>query len=115
MASMSRRARSANLTGYGMVAPEHFQYLTGRTHTTLLYVFEALPDALKRIGLCGNVEQALIGLGILHDRFRLSIDCKNQRSLRLFEMLHELPWIAAERRHRLNVFFDVEHSDFALQ
>jgi hypothetical protein len=30
-------------------------------------------------------------------------------------MLHELPRIAAERRHRLNVFFDVKHKDLALQ
>src|SRR6266480_2841574 len=115
MASMSRRARSANLTRYGMVAAEHLQSFTRGTHTTLLYVFEALPDSLKSIGLRGDVEQALIGFGILHDRFRLSIDCKNQRLLRLFEMLHELPGIAPECRHRLNVFFDVKHNDLALQ
>src|SRR5216684_1647236 len=115
MASMSRRARSANLTRYGMVAPKHLQCFTGGTHTTLLCVFEALPDALKCSGLCGDVEQALIGFRILHDRFRLSIDRKNQRLLRLFEMLHELPWIAPECGHRLNVFFDVKHTDLALQ
>src|SRR6266478_1003631 len=113
MVSMSRRARSANLTRYGMVAPEHLQSFTRRAYTTLLYVFKALPDSLKSIGLCGNVEQALIGFGILHDRFRFSIDCKNQRFLRLFEMLHELPRVAPECRHRLNVFFNVEHSDLA--
>src|SRR5258708_33070973 len=101
MASMSRRARSANLTRYGMVEPEHFQSFTRRTHTTLLYVFDALPDSLKRTGLCHNVKQALIGFGILHNSFRLSIDCENQRFLRLFEMLHELPRIASECRHRL--------------
>src|SRR5882762_9716635 len=115
MAAMSRRARSASLTRYGMLAPEHFQSFTRRTHTPLLYVFEALPDSFKRIGLCGNVEQALIGFGILHDRFRFSIDRKNQRFLRLLEMLHELRRIAPECRHRLNVFFDVEHSGLALQ
>src|SRR5256886_8075380 len=114
MGSMSRRARSANLTGYGMVAAEHFQCFTRRTHTTLLCVFEALPDALKRIGLRGDVKQPLIGFGILHDRFRLPIDRKNQRFLRLLEVLHELPWIAAECGHRLNVSFNVKHSDLAL-
>src|SRR5437660_4839818 len=115
MASISRRARSANLTRYGMVAAKHLQRFTGGTRTTLLYVFAALPDSLKSIGLCGNVEQALIGFGILHDRFRFPIDRKNHRFLRLFEMLHELPWIAAERRHRLNVFFDVKHHHLTLQ
>ena len=91
-----------------MVALERFQSFARRTHKKLLYVFDALPDSLKRIGLCGNVEQALIDFRILHDRFRFSIHCKNQRFLRLFEMLHELPWIAPECGHRLNVFLDVE-------
>src|SRR5258708_12139436 len=115
MASMYGRAGLDNLTRYGMVAPEHLQSFTRRTHTTLLYVFEALPDSLKCIGLRGNVEQALIGFRILHDRFRFSIDCKNQRFLRLLEMLHELPRIAPECRHRLNAFLDVKHNDLALQ
>src|SRR6266478_9433455 len=115
MASMSRRARSANLTRYGMVAAEHLQRLTRGTHATPLCVFDALPDSLKCIGLCGDIEQTLIGFGILDDRFRLSIDRKNQRFLRFLEVLHELPWIAPECRHRLNVFFDIEHNDLALQ
>src|SRR5690349_4620144 len=111
MASMSRRARSASLTRYRMVAAERVQSFTSGPRTTLLYVFDALPDAFKCIGLRGDVEQALIGFGILDDRFRLSIDGKNQRFLRFLEQLHELPRIAAERRHRLNVFFDVKHDD----
>src|ERR1700687_2381741 len=114
MASISRRARSASLTRYGMVAPERFQSFTRRTHTTLLYILDALPDSLKCIGLRGDVEQALIGFGILHDRLRPSIDCKDQRFLRLLEVLHEFPRIAPECRHRLNVFLDVEHDDLGL-
>jgi hypothetical protein len=97
-----------------MVAAEHLQCFAGGTHTTLLCVFDALADTLKCIGLRGDVEQALIGFGILHDRFCLSIDGKNQRFLRFLEMFHEFPTIAAERRHRLNVFFDVKHNDLAL-
>jgi hypothetical protein len=92
-----------------MVAAEHLQCFTGWTHTTLLCVFDALPDSLKGIGLRGDIEQTLIGFGILDDSFRLSIDRKNQRFLRFLELPHELPGIAAERRHRLNVFFDVKH------
>jgi hypothetical protein len=98
-----------------MVVEEQLQSFTRGTHTTLLCVFDALPDSLKCVGLRGDVEQALIGFGILDDRFRLSIDGKNQRFLRFLELLHELPRIAAERRHRLNVFFDVKHNDLALQ
>jgi hypothetical protein len=57
-----------------MVAAEHLQCFTRGTHRMLLCVFDALPDSLKSNGLRGNVEQALIGFGILHDRFRLSVD-----------------------------------------
>lgn len=94
-----------------MIAAEGLQSLTRGAHTTLLYIFDALSDTLKCIGLCGDVEQALIGFGILDDCFRLSVDRKNQRFLRFLELLHELPRIAAERRHRLNVFFDVKQVD----
>jgi|GEM_PF-5646512 len=88
-----------------MVAPEHFQRFARRTHPALLQVSPALTDAFQRIRLCGDIQQALIGFGILYHRFGLSIDCENQRLYRLFEMLHELRWIAPECRHGLNVFF----------
>src|ERR671922_1809057 len=114
MASISRRARSANLTRYRMITAEGFQSFAHRAHATLLYVFDALSDALKCIGLCSDVQQALIGFGILDDRFRLSVDRENQRFLRFLELFHELPRIAAERRHRLNVFFDIEHDNLSL-
>ena len=50
-----------------------------------------------------------------HDRFCFSIDRKNQWFLRFLEVLHELPRIAPERRHGLNVFFDVKHIDLTLE
>src|ERR1700738_4008606 len=114
MASISRRARSVSLTRYCMGAPEHFQSFTRRTHTTILYILDALADSLKCIGLCGDVKQTLIGFGILHNRLRLSIDRKNQRFLRLLEIFHELPRIPPECCHCLNVLFDVEHNDLTL-
>jgi hypothetical protein len=40
---------------------------------------------------------------------------ENQRFFRLFEMLHELCWIAPECDHGLTVFFYVEHEDLAPQ
>jgi hypothetical protein len=97
-----------------MLAPEYFKSFPRRTHTTFLYILNALSDSLSGICVGGDVKQTLMGFGILHDRFRLSIDCKNQRFLRLLEMLHELPGIAPECRHRLNVFFYVEHDALAL-
>jgi len=64
-----------------MPAPEYFKSFPRRTHTTFLYILNALPDSLSGICVGGDVKQTLIGFGILHDRFRLSIDCKNQRFL----------------------------------
>jgi hypothetical protein len=66
-----------------MVAPEHFKSFPRRTHTTLPYLLNALPDSLSGICVGGDVKQTLIGFGILYDCFRLSIDRKNQRFLSL--------------------------------
>jgi hypothetical protein len=93
-----------------MGAPERFQGFARWPNTALLYIFKSLTDSLRGIGLRGDIEEALISFGILHDRFRLAIDSKNQRSFGLLEMLHELPRIAPESGHGLNVFFDVEHA-----
>src|SRR5579859_4513855 len=105
MASRSRKARSVSLTRYGMVAPEHFERFACRTDAAFLHVVQALTDAFPGVRLRGDIEQALIGFGILHDRFGFSIDGENERFFGLFEMLHELRRIAAECRHGLNVFF----------
>jgi hypothetical protein len=74
-----------------MVAAEHLQSFPRGAHATSLCVFDALPDSLNRIGLCGDVEQTLIGFGILDDRFRLSIDRKNQRFLRFLSCFMSFP------------------------
>ncbi len=56
---------------------EHFQRFARRTQTVLLQVFSALPDSLTGIRLRRDVQQALIGFGVLHNRFCLAINCKN--------------------------------------
>jgi hypothetical protein len=111
---MSRKARSVSLTRYGTIAPEHLQSFVRGVRATLLYILKALPDSLKSIRLRGNIQQALIGFGILHNRFRLSIDGKHQRSLGLLKLFHEFPRIAPECRHRLYIFLDVEHKALTL-
>jgi hypothetical protein len=44
-----------------------------------------LADTFRSVGLRRYIEQPLIGFGILHDRFGLSVDGKNQRFSRLFQ------------------------------
>jgi hypothetical protein len=96
-----------------MFAAERFEGFARRTHTTPLDVLKALVDALTGVGLCGDIEETLIGFGVLQHRFGLAIDGKDQRPLRLLEMLHKLRWIPAKGRHCLNVFFDIEHGGLA--
>ena len=43
---------------------------SGRLQPSHFRVLQALTDAFPRIGAGGNVEEALIGLGVLHDRRR---------------------------------------------
>jgi hypothetical protein len=80
----------------------------GRTRP-FFHIFEALADKFRNVGLRRYIQQPLIGFGILHDRFGLSVDGKNQRFSRLFQMFQEFRRIAANCRHGLNVFFYFEH------
>jgi hypothetical protein len=105
MASRSRKARSVSLTWYDMAAPEDFQRFASRTHAALFQVFEALTDAFEYICLRGDIQEALIGFGILHDGFGLTVDGENEWFFGLFEMFYKLRWIAPESCHGLNVFF----------
>jgi hypothetical protein len=98
-----------------MAAPEYFQCFARGTHTALLHVFQALADAFLFVCLRGDIEQSLIGFGILHDDFGLSVDGKDERFFRLFEMLRELRRIAAELSHGLKISFYIEHEDLARQ
>jgi hypothetical protein len=95
-----------------MFAPEHFQRFSGRMHAALLYILKALADPFSCFDLRGDVEQTLLGFGILHDCFSLS--GKHQRFFCLLKVLHGLRGISAESDHRLNVFLDVEHEYLGL-
>jgi len=93
-----------------MDAAENVQSFPRWTHAALLYVLKPLPDSLDGIGLRRDVEQTLIGLSILHDRFRFAVNGKNQRPLGFLETFHEFSRITPECGHGLNVFLNVEHA-----
>jgi hypothetical protein len=97
-----------------MDAAEQFKGFARWTDAALLYVLKPLADTLNRVGLRSDVEQALIGFSILHNRFRFAVNGKNQRPLGFLEALHEFSRIAAECGHRLNVFLNVEHTHLTL-
>ena len=68
--------RKENLTPYSMLSPQFFKYLASRANAAARYIIQTLPDGFENIALRGNIQQALVRLGILNDGFRFSIHRK---------------------------------------
>jgi hypothetical protein len=83
--------------------------LMRRTGAAVCHIVQALPDGLVQVGAGYYVEQALVRFRILDHRFSLAFDGEDNRAFVLFELFHELAWIAAKRRYGLDVFGDIEH------
>jgi hypothetical protein len=73
------------------------------------YVIKALTDTFRGVGTGRNVEQALIGLGILHDSRCFALHRKHHGALALLELFHEVAGTSAEGCQRLDVLGDVQH------
>src|SRR5260370_4966661 len=110
MAFMSRKARLVSLTRYFMDASEDFQSFPRRTDAALFYVLKPLADSLSGIRLRCDVEQTLIGFGILNDRFRFARNGENPRLLGFLVVLHELSRLAPACGPGFNVFLYFEHT-----
>src|SRR5208283_2251406 len=63
----SRSARAVRLTAYAMRGFEVREKLPRRPELALLGVLQALTDSLLGIGTRCDVEQLLVGCGVLHD------------------------------------------------
>jgi hypothetical protein len=72
-----------------MFSPQFSEYLTSGADTAVSCVVKTLPDGLEDIGLRSDIEKSLIGLCILNDGFRLSIDGEGHRPFCLLKALHE--------------------------
>jgi hypothetical protein len=98
------------LTRYVMPIFEFREEFPGGPDSSFLCVFQALADSFPCVCLRGNVEQALISLGILYDSGCFSLDGQNDGASAFFELHHEFAGSTAECRQRLDVFGDIEHS-----
>jgi hypothetical protein len=78
-------------------------------HPAFFCVLQALTDSLPGIGMGRNVEQALIGFGILYDGRCFPLYGQHYGALGFLELFHEVTGPAAERRQRLDVVRDVKH------
>src|SRR5580698_2905850 len=93
-----------------MFATDVAKYRFGGSGASVGHVIEPLADSLFRIGTRGDVEQALVGFGVLHDGRGLSFDGEHHGTLALLQLLHEVAGTTAKSRKRLNVLGDVQHS-----
>ena len=86
----SRWARAVRLTRYAMLGFEAVEKLPRWPDLPLFRVLQPLPDALLLIRAGGNVEQALIGFGVLHDGRDLPFHREHRRALAFFQSLHKV-------------------------
>ena len=68
---------AVRLTRYAMRGFEGLKKLLRWPYRPLLCVFQTLADTLFDVGTGGNVEQPLIGTGVLHDGCGLSLHRKH--------------------------------------
>jgi hypothetical protein len=93
---------------------KHVEELSRRPHSSLPCVLQALPDSFLRIGARRNVEQPLIGLGVLYDGGCLTLDRKHHRAFAFLKLPYEVARTATECRQRLNILDDIEHGPFVV-
>jgi hypothetical protein len=70
-----------------------FEFLkdySSRACFALLRVRAALPNSFFFAGAGSNVQQALVGLGVMHDGSRLALDRQNDRAFALPQLLDEI-------------------------
>jgi hypothetical protein len=85
-----------------MLAANLVEDLPRRASASMGYVIKPLADALVCVGTGRNVEQALIGLGVLHDGGRLPLHRKHHGTLALLELFHEVA--GTSRREIINEY-----------
>jgi len=88
---------------------EVFEKLPRWTEPPLFGVLQALTDTLLRIGARGDVEEVLVGFGVLHNSRRFSFHRQHYGAFGLFEPFHEVAGSAAERCQRMDVIRNIEH------
>ncbi len=83
--------------------------LPRRANLPPLHAFDSLTDAFVRMGASGNIEQALVSLGVLHDGRRFAFHREHHGALGLLKLFHEVPGPPAKGCQRLHITLDVKH------
>jgi hypothetical protein len=74
-----------------MFATDVVKYLFGAPGTSVGHVIEPLADSLFQICAGGDIEQTLVGFGVLHDGRRLPLHGEHHRGLLFFSCLMKSP------------------------
>jgi len=92
-----------------MFASDIVKNLFGGSGASVNHVIKTLADSFLQIRAGGDVQQALVGFGILHDRRCLPLHPKHHGTLTFLQLSHEVAGTAAEGRQRLDVLGDVKY------
>lgn len=98
-ALQSRAARSVSSTWQAVLTAELVEDLRCRPRAATRDIFQALADPLGGVSLGGDVEEALVGPGVLHHDLGLSIDREQHRAPRGLKVLDRFRRFATEIRH----------------
>src|SRR5258708_1538813 len=98
-----------------MLAADLREHFPGRARATVSGIVESLPDGFKHIGVCGKVEQLLIGLRVLHDSRGLAVYREHHGTLAFLDVAKKSRRPAPERRKRLDVLGKVQHSSSRIE
>src|ERR1035437_2248016 len=107
MPERSRSARGMILTRYSMRGFEFGEKLLSVAPSSLPGLQQSLANPFASVGAGGDVEQPLIGSGILDDGLGFALHCQHHGPLAFLELLHEIPGAPAKSGERLNVLGDV--------
>jgi len=81
-----------------MLAAHRCEYLTSWAGSSFSCVLKTLTNAFTSVCAGCKIKKALIRSGILHYRFGLSVDRKNERTAALFKLLQNLCRISSKSR-----------------
>ncbi len=76
-------------------------------HASAFNIIATLPDTFQHISLCRDIEQPLIGGGILHHCGSLAVDRERHWPLGFFKALQERRRMVAEGGERLYVLGNI--------
>jgi len=92
-----------------MFAANLANYFSRRASGSVGYVIQSLTDAFPGVGLGSDIEQSLIGFGVLDDGRGLPPHGEHHGAPAFPKLLQEIAGGAAEGRQRLDVLGNVQH------